>query len=43
MFYCAIPSTCKTGYYGVEDFVKFPSLFYLLIAIAPLWGDTHRL
>ena len=37
----SIASTCKTGY--VEDFVKFPSLFHLLIAIAPLWSDIHRL
>ena len=36
MILSAIASTCKTGYYGVEDFVKFQSLFYLLIAIAPL-------
>ena len=32
----SIASTCKTGYYAVEDFVKFPSLVYPLIAIAPL-------
>ena len=43
MIFGAIASTCKTGYYGVEDFVKFPSLFYLLIVIAPLRSDTHRL
>ena len=38
----SIASTCKAGYYAVEHFVKFPSLFHLLIAIASLWSDIHR-
>ena len=36
MFFGAIGCTCKTGYYVVEDFVKYPSFFLLLIAISPL-------